>query len=301
MILDHNSVIQHLKQAMGVVVDQIEVVWEPCAWSQTFKIMDNKGDVFFLKGTPRSRSEARIMQLLYQYDESLVPAILHDDVLPDHLWRWFLMPDKGVADYENISQATLLQIAYRLGQLQYRARNDNDLPNLMPQCIPSQYTNIIRNIGNWLKTSFPQPPSDLIEMACSVLPKRQRFFDDIAHILADLPLTCIHGDLWSGNVAVSSKGICLLDWGDAVWGTGTTSILNLLFTVNQPLLSSDVWSAYAEGWQQRIDDEVIHASQIAASVVGLMIEQELARFDNAKMRVPAGIRPLLEELIVLSA
>jgi hypothetical protein len=48
MILDHNSVIQHLKQAMGVVVDQIEVVWEPCAWSQTFKIMDNKGDVFFL-------------------------------------------------------------------------------------------------------------------------------------------------------------------------------------------------------------------------------------------------------------
>ena len=298
--LNTNLVRQALNTKLSVRIDHFEVVWESCDWSETVKIIDQQGTTYFLKGTPRSRPEARVTEMLNSYNSLIVPKVLISDLLPDHEWCWFLMRDAGTTDYDHITPDIALQTAYHLGHLQSQVIYNTYLPKVLPNSLPADYFTIIQQLGIWLETHFRDTSQSLIDMIRGKLLTRQRFFEVITQYLSVLRPTCVHGDLWSGNIASSSDHVCLLDWGDAIWGIGTSSIVNLLTTSDTPLPSDDIWKAYADGWGQTINADLIQASELAYLLNLIVIEQQLTQFQPHQTIVPLGIQPIIETLIDLS-
>ncbi|SRR5260370_31419020 len=81
-----------------------------------------------------------------------------------------------------------------------------------------------------------------------------------------------------GNIAVGPT-IRLLDWGDALWGVGGVSLVNLLLTAHGTLdeTSSAIWDAYENGLGIQVKPAYRAACFVANLVSGLVTDMEFVR------------------------
>jgi hypothetical protein len=272
--------------------------WEPCSWSQCLKAETDRGDIFYAKGTPRSRSEAYVTSVLHQYCPDFVPAVLVNDLLPEHTWRWFLLENAGECDQENLTLDTAVQTAFVMGQLQSILAQDVTLASLLPQCRADGLQEAALSVCEWAhKTAAYEQKSVLIAVR-DIVHSASSFFHHLDENLAYLPPTCVHGDLWSGNIAKHSGSVRIIDWGDALWGVGGTSIVNLLLSSGDSLSSgaSTVWEAYGRGWEKTLSASYIQAASTAWLVSSLMVDVEIARCSGGTLEMLPGVLPYLLQL-----
>src|SRR5579883_2026064 len=86
--------IQDALQALfSGTIQSIHPCWEPCEWSKVYSLQLHDGTRLFLKGTPRSRNKALVMQRLHDLFSTCIPRVPVRDRVPAASWRWLLMED----------------------------------------------------------------------------------------------------------------------------------------------------------------------------------------------------------------
>jgi hypothetical protein len=304
--MDNKTLCEALENTLEVMFPgtsfALTEVGEPCSWSQCFKAETNRGDIFYVKSTPRSRLEAYVTSVLHQYCPDIVPAVLADDLLPEHAWRWFLLENAGDSDHENLPLETAVQAAFVLGRLQSILAQEMTLASLLPHCRADRLQAAALSVCEWAhRTAAPEQRSDLIHLH-GTLHRASDFFHHIGENLAYLPPTCVHGDLWSGNIAKYSGSVRIIDWGDALWGVGGASIVNLLLSSGDSLNSgaSSVWEAYGRGWEKYLPAGYSQAASTAWLVSSLVVDVEIARCSGGTLEMLPGVLPYLQQLANLS-
>ena len=291
--------IQNALQALfSSMIQSIHPCWELCEWSKVYRLQLRDGTRLFVKGTPRSRKEAQITQRLHDLCSTCIPRVLVADLVPSASWRWFVMEDAGNADPSALSRPLAIEAARILGRLQHRALQDQTLPSLLIRCEGDQLQQRAVEVCQWaMRQQAPEVQADLQRIA-SLLEQARSFFGELAEQLAELPSTVVHGDFWSGNIAVASNDIRFIDWGDALWGVGGVSIVNLLMTSDGQLddATSQMWEAYEQGWERPISLVYQQACQIASAVTDLVIDKAIAISCG---RGPERLRGLLPGLLDL--
>jgi aminoglycoside phosphotransferase (APT) family kinase protein len=295
--------IQNALQALfSGTIQSIHPCWEPCEWSKVYRLQLHDGTRLFLKGTPRSRNEALVMQRLHDLCPACIPRVLVTDLVPSASWRWFLIEDAGNADQSALSRSVALEAARTLGQLQHRALQDQTLPSLLVRCEGDRLQQQAIEVCRWAMTQQPPEVRTDLQRIASLLEQAHTFFGELAEQLAELPSTIVHGDFWSGNIAVAGSNIRFIDWGDALWGAGGVSIVNLLMTSDGQLDNAalQIWEAYEQGWERAISPAYRQACQAASAVADLVIDRAIAmscgRGPERLQGLVPGLRDL-EELI----
>jgi len=151
-----------------------------------------------------------------------------------------------------------------------------------------------------MQSSVPEVLAELRRIA-SHLQEAQTFFRQIGEPLADLPATVVHGDFWSGNIAVVGQELRFIDWGDALWGVGGISLVTLLGTSEGQLDEAEaaIWQAYEQGWERPIRQAYREACLVASTVADLVIDTAIATScGHGPERLP-GLLPGLRELDAL--
>ncbi len=305
-----NELIADIQDALQALfsgtIQSIHPCWEPCEWSKVYRLELRDGTRLFLKGTPRNRNEALVMQRLHDLCSTCIPRVLATDLVPSASWRWFLLEDAGNADPSALSSSVAIESARTLGRLQQRALQDQTLPSLLIRCERDQLQQQAVEVCRWaIEQQAAEVQADL-QRITSLLEQAHAFFGEQAKQLSELPSTIVHGDFWSGNIAVSSNDIRFIDWGDALWGAGGISIVNLLMTSDEQLddATFQIWEAYEQGWQRPISPAYQQACQVASTVTDLVIDKAIA---TSCGRGPERLRGLLpglrdlEELITQQA
>jgi hypothetical protein len=159
------------------------------------------------------------------------------------------------------------------------------------------------DVCQWAMCQQGREAGDKLQRIASVLEQAHSFFGVLAKQLSDLPSTILHGDFWSGNIAVAGKQVRLVDWGDALWGVGGVSIVNLIMTSGGQLDDAipQIWEAYARGWERPISRSYQEACATALDVTNLVIDKAIVTScGQGPERLPGLIPGLqdLEELIV---
>jgi hypothetical protein len=280
-------------------IARLTIPWEQCQWSATYKAELVDGRLFYLKGTPRSRPEAQVTSILHRYRPDCIPEVLVEDLIPEDPWRWFLLEDAGTCSYDRITPASAVMAAFQLGRLQKTVCRDGYLASSLPRCRAEGLQVAVSEVCSWALRIVPVDTRESLLSLRDKLLQSERFFHTLQKQLAHLPPTCVHGDLWSGNIACKGGTVSLIDWGDALWGVGSISIVNLLDTANGALTghADDIWDAYGRGWEKDIPDDFIEASRCAALVGSLLIDIEIAKCCGGTVEMPPGLLPDLERLV----
>ncbi len=242
-------------------------------------------------------------QRLHDLCSRCVPRVLSTDLVPSASWRWFLMEDAGNAEMSTLSRSVAIEAARTLGQLQQRALQDQTLPTLLIRCERDQLQQQTVEVCRWaMKQQAPEVQADLQRIA-SLLEQAYAFFGELAEQLSELPSTIVHGDFWSGNIAVAGNDIRFIDWGDALWGVGGISIVNLLMTSDGRLddAAFQVWEAYEQGWERAISPAYRQACQAASAVADLVIDRAIAMSCGRGPERLRGLVPGLRDLEELIA
>ncbi len=291
--------IQDALQALfSGTIQSINPCWEPCEWSKVYRLQLHDGTRLFVKGIPRSRNEALVMQRLHDLCPACIPRVLVTDLVPSAFWRWFLMEDAGNADMSPLSRPVAIEAARTLGLLQQRALQDQTLPSLLIRCEGDHLQQQAVEVCRWaMKQQLPDVRTDLQRIA-SLLEQAHTFFGELAEQLAELPSTIVHGDFWSGNIAVTGNNIRFIDWGDALWGVGGISIVNLLMTSDGQLddATFQIWEAYEQGWECSISLVYRQACQAASAVADLVIDRAIAMSCGQGPERLRGLVPGLRDL-----
>jgi hypothetical protein len=277
--------------------------WEQSAWSKSYKVELESGEALYVKGTPRSRAEARTTSFLHGCCPEYIPRVLVEDLLPEHEWHWFVLEDVGECNHTSITLECALQAAFCLGRLQSMVRNRTQLAEYLPQCRADGLQQALTNVCDWALGSAPADMQDELVPFRTRIVNSPLYFRSLQQKLACLPPTCIHGDLWSGNIACRGSTVSFVDWGDALWGVGSVSIVNLLASASEALSgdADDVWGAYSRGWETELTEEFIRASQVAALVSSLVVDVEIAECCKWKADMLPGLIPALWEITSLIA
>lgn len=291
--------IQNALQALfSDTVQSIHPCWEPCEWSKVYRLQLHDGTRLFVKGIPRSRNEALVMQRLHDLCPACIPRVLVTDLVPSAPWRWFLMEDAGNADQSALSRSVAIEAARTLGLLQQRALQDQALPTLLIRCERDQLQQQAVEVCRWaMKQQAPEVQADLQRIA-SLLEQAYAFFGELAEQLAELPSSIVHGDFWSGNITVAGNDIRFIDWGDALWGAGGISIVNLLLTSDGQFDNAEfqIWEAYEQGWEHSISPTYRQACQLASAVTNLVIDRAIAMSCGRGPERLRGLVPGLRDL-----
>ncbi len=243
------------------------------------------------------------MRRLHVLCSTCIPRVLVADLVPAATWRWFLMEDAGCCDQSALSRPLAIEAARTLGRLQRRALHDQALPSWLTRCEGNHLRQQALAVCRWAMNQQAPAALDELQRIVSLLEEAHAFFGELAQQLAELPSTIVHGDFWSGNIAVAGKDIRLIDWGDALWGVGGVSLVNLIMTSGGQLDNAiqELWEAYERGWEQTIGPSYQEACVTASVVTNLVIDTALARScGQGPERLPGLIPGLgdLEELIV---
>jgi hypothetical protein len=130
------------------------------------------------------------------------------------------------------------------------------------------------------------------------------FLREVADQLQVIPATIVHGDLWTGNIAIAQvdRTIRLVDWGDALWGVAGISIVHLLLTAQGTLdeASSAIWNAYGSGLGTHIKPAYRATCTIANLVTGLVTDMEIARCCGRGLELLPGLLAQLRSLEALA-
>ena len=275
--------------------------WEQCSWSKSYRAELIAGEVVYLKGTPRNRPEARTTAILHSYAPKLIPAVLDEDLFPEHSWCWFLLENAGDCSYDTITPECATEAAFHMGTLQRIVGQDVQLAQYLPQCRADNLQTAVLDVCEWAyQTSDKEAQEDLLTLQ-ERLVRAKSFFEGLQNTLAYLPATCVHGDFWSGNIACGEESVRFIDWGDAVWGVGSASIVNLLESAGDQLTGHEakIWQAYARGWEKDLSQEFIRGSRAASLICSLVVDVEIAKCRKKTTDILPGLMPLLKKLVRL--
>lgn len=274
-------------------VKNIEVPWEHSAWSQSYKISLNNNLIYFLKGTPRQRKEALVTKHLHLISPNIVPEVINDDLIPESTWRWFLVSNAGTCCYQGIEGKYALKAAFNLGRLQRIMFSEgSSISQFLPQCEAQRLQEAVDQVGRWALQFSNAEESEIIQRLLSI---NSDCYNDHVKNLNSIPSTCVHKDFWSGNIAINEEDVMIIDWGDAVWGVGGISIVNLILSDNGLSSQSNIiWNEYFQGLNRKLDKEYIKSSQIAYLVSELITEQEIAELQQQKYG--PGLIPSIKRL-----
>ena len=291
----------HLQTLYADAIHGLHPCWEPCEWSRVYRLALHDGTRLFVKGTPRSRNEALVMHRLHALCSISLPRVLAVDLVPATTWRWFLMEDAGCCDQSALSRSVAIEAARILGQLHQRALHDQVLPSWLTRCEGSHLQQQALAVCRWAMNQQASAALDDLQRIVSRLQEARAIFGGLTQQLAELPSTIVHGDFWSGNIAVAGTTIRLIDWGDALWGVGGVSLINLIMTCDGQLDNAiqELWQAYERGWEQPIGLSYREACVVASVVTNLVIDTALARCcGQGPERLP-GLMPGLRDLEAL--
>jgi hypothetical protein len=218
-------------------------------WSRAFVGELSSGRRVFLKGTPRELPEPATTARLAQVCPELVPAVLHDDLIPEEAWRWFILADAGDCERLTASLEQACQAAYALALLQRSVQHDTLLRALLPSCVPEQLYQIVCDTCVWIERHSNVESAAEPKRMSEAVHQLKPVFEALATQLAALPVTCVHGDFWPGNLAIAGDRVQIIDWGEAVWGVGGASIWNLMYSSAGALAhgTASIWEAYSQG------------------------------------------------------
>ncbi len=280
-------------------IQRIYPCWEQCDWSRVYRIDLLDEACLFLKGTPRSRSEAVVTQRLHTICPTSIPMVIATDLTPTSSWRWFLMEDAGRCHADGLTKSIALEVACALGTLQRYAMADIWFPYYLRHCEANQLQECVLDVCAWVANQVPATSGAGIQRITSNLIDAHTFFHEMAHRLSHVPPTIVHGDLWAGNIAIANQSIRLLDWGDALWGVGGVSIVHLLLAADESLAeaSSDIWEAYEKGLGISLHPAYREACAIADLVASLVIDMEIAKCCGRGLEILPGLVPGLERLV----
>lgn len=269
-----------------------------CAWSQTYVAEFTRRGVRYIKGTPRSRVEARVTAALHGYYPDHLPAVLADDLLPEHPWHWFLLENAGDCNHDSIPPECAVSAAYHLGKLQRSVCYDEKFTGYLPQCRADGLQEAVSRVCAWaLQTAPADQRGNLLSFRVEN-EQSTSFYRALQKKLTQFPPTCVHGDFWSGNIACRDGKVSFIDWGDTLWGVGSISIVNLLDSASGELSSheGEIWEAYSRGWDKQVTENYIQGSRIAALVGYLVIDVEIARCCNGTVEMLPGLFPAIQRL-----
>jgi hypothetical protein len=272
-------------------IQRIYPCWEQCDWSRVYRIDLLDDACLFLKGTPRSRSEAVVTQRLRAICPTIIPKVIATDLTPASSWRWFLMEDAGCCHADGLTNPIALEVAFALGTLQRYAMVDLTLPFYLRHCEASQLQECALDVCAWVANQIPVTSRAGIRRITSNLNDAHTFFHEIAHRVSHVPPTIVHGDLWAGNIAIANQSIRFLDWGDALWVVGGVSIVHLLLAADENLAeaSSDIWEAYEKGLGISLHPAYQEACSIADLVASLVIDMEIAKCCGRGLEILPGL------------
>ncbi|WP_256716248.1 phosphotransferase [Paenibacillus odorifer] len=121
------------------------------------------------------------------------------------------------------------------------------------------------------------------------------YYDDHEQNLNSIPSTCVHKDFWSGNIAVKDENVMIIDWGDALWGVGGISIVNMILSDDSLSSQSNIiWDEYFKGLNRKFDKDYVKSCQIAYLVSELVTEKEVA--DLQQQKYGPGLLPSVRRL-----
>jgi phosphotransferase family enzyme len=292
-------VIPHLQMLFQETFEQIRPWGEPTSWSCVYRLDLVHGTHLFVKGTPRTRAEALVSERLGSRYPPFAPHVLISDLLPTSSWRWFVLEDAGESQKTALTPSQACTVARALGTLQRCTESDPVLPNLLTDCSAYQIYQQLLAVCFWaIRAEQTLPWRDELHRLTNCLESAHAFFDDLAATLSKVPTTIIHGDLWPGNLVLTETGTCFLDWGDALWGIGGTSLAHLLLSSSQleqdaPLL----WDAYQQGRGFLISQAYRDACTITLDIVDLVIDQAIASCSGQGPEQLKGLRPGLQRIV----
>jgi hypothetical protein len=291
-------VIPHLKMLFQEAFEQVRPWGDPTSWSCVFRLDLTHRTHLFVKGTPRTRTEALVTERLASHCPPFAPPVLIPDLLPTTSWRWFVLEDVGESQETVLTPSQAFMVARALGTLQRCTENDSVLSNLLTDCSADQIFPRLLTVCFWaLQAEQRLSWRDELYHLTNEIEKAHSFFDDLAATLAEVPASIIHGDLWSGNLVLTETSTCFLDWGDALWGIGGTSLAHLLRSSSLPEQHTPLlWDAYQQGRDLHISQAYHDACTIALDVVDLVIDQAIASSSGQGPEQLKGLRPGLQRI-----
>lgn len=272
--------------------------WEPSDWSKCYLAEFIGNDILYVKWTPRNRFEARTTSVLHSYCPDCIPEVLADDLIPASQWHWFLLEDAGKCNHDGISLENASKAAFNLGKLQNTIHLDTQIAHYLPQCRADNLQEAVMSVCGWVLQTVSAEMRDEILSLQEKVNSSTNYFRALQKTLAYLPSTCVHGDFWSGNIACREGKVSFIDWGDALWGVGSISFVNLLASANGELSNQayEIWEAYFRGWEKDMREDIIRGSQVAANVGSLIVDVEIAKCCNGTIGMLPGLFPTLRIL-----
>lgn len=279
-------------------LQHVSSCWERSEWSKIYRLDLRDGTRVFLKGTPRSRNEALVTQRLSELCPACIPQVLIADLNPLENWRWFLMEDAGQCNMSTLVQSTALEAVRKLGCLQKRTLGDQLLPSLVAHCEGSHLQQLVLDVCSWAMSQQETlgVVGDL-QRITSHIEEAHSFFDKLEQDLSELPSTIVHGDFWSGNIAVAKGNVRFVDWGDALWGVSGISLVNLIMTSDsfRDKAAPTLWEAYEQGWERSISQSYREACVVASDIADLVIDRAIvSSVGQGPARLPGLLPGLLD-------
>ncbi|MBV9691891.1 MAG: phosphotransferase [Ktedonobacteraceae bacterium] len=206
------------------------------------------------------------------------------------------MEDAGRCGPSALSRPVAIKAARILGLLQQRAFRDQTLPSLLVKCEGDHLQQQALDVCQWAMKRQAAEARDSLQRIASLLEQASSFFRGLAEQLSALPSTVVHGDFWSGNIAVAGKDIHFIDWGDALWGVGGVSLVNVIMTSSGQLddVIFQLWEAYEQGWERSISRAYRQACLVASAVTDLVIDKAIATSCGQGPEHLPGLRDLEE-------
>jgi fructosamine-3-kinase len=294
----HTSIIPQLQTVVPQTIQQVSLWGSATSWSVVYRLDLEDGTSVFAKGTPRQRNEAAVIRHLNLLSETAVPRVLITDLLSTACWQWFLLEDAGGTAATQLTLAQAVIVAQTLGQLQRMTQRDAVLPSLLPDCSANNLHAQILALCHWALTEQASPWQEEVCPLVHALEQASPVFADLAAVLAEVPATIIHGDLWAGNLVLTDHGVCFLDWGDALWGIGGTSLVHLLWSQKnleeaEPLL----WEAYQQGLGVALSQDYRRACGHALDIIDLVVDQAIANSCGQGPSWLPGLLPGLRRIV----
>ena len=284
---------------MDVPEDAPPVAGEASEWSVVYRLAQPSRDALFLKGVPRSRAEPRVSARIADLCPDAVPAVVGVDLVPDAAWCWFALRDAGEVAGASIDPRTAACAARVLGMLQTRCAFDRSLAATLPRCAADGLWEALQGCAGWAAEVACGDSVAQVGEIRRRLPRAEGFVRRVGTELQRLPSMLIHGDFWAGNIAIGDDATRLLDWGDALWGIGGVSVVNLIASQDGTLddCTAEVWAAYEAGLGRIVPSRYREACSFAHYVAGLVVDREIAKCCERRLDRLPGYLPALARIL----
>lgn len=152
------------------------------------------------------------------------------------------------------------------------------LSKFLPKCEANNLYQTVLDLGEWALQYANHEESIIINKLFSL---SKSYYAKHEIQLDIVPSTCVHGDFWSGNIAVSNEVIKFIDWADTMWGVGGISIINLILNEKLPTDESHhIWDSYFKGLEITKNEDFILSCEIAHIISELIVYKEIYEVED---------------------